>query len=224
MKRIGFLVVALVLVLGTLGVAYSKWSDNVAMTVNVGTDNVALCFDENVPPQSSDATSPTHVNYDQGGLGSSCDPINFHFENPTEQKDVASTDVSVADCKTLDVIVHNAYPFYYANIDFSICSTGSVPVRIWKIIITGDNGQPLTFYATPGPVGLDIDADGCCDMLLKYGDSFGDQLHQGQACADISMAFIFLECLDQSQTELHFTIQVFAVQWNEYDALMEAID
>jgi len=130
---------------------------------------------------------------------------------------VASTDVSIIDCKTMDVVVHNAYPFYYANIDFSVCSTGSVPVKIWYVIITGDDGEPHICYVTPAPIGLDIDGDGCCDMLLKYGDSFGTQLHE-QTCADISMAFIFLECLSPDMEDLHFTIEIFAIQWNEYQA------
>jgi hypothetical protein len=66
MKKIGFLVLALVLVLGTMGIGFSMWTSSVQVNGQVDTGNVKLTVsnptgtwvykDESLPPGSGDAS------------------------------------------------------------------------------------------------------------------------------------------------------------------------
>lgn len=42
MKKIGFVILALVLVLGTMGLGYAMWSQTITINGNVNTGNVTL--------------------------------------------------------------------------------------------------------------------------------------------------------------------------------------
>jgi len=216
MKKIGLLAITLVIVLGALGIGYARWSDKVTMTANVGTDNVALCITQSglKAPFSSDACGSGHK--DAGGLGSTCNPLVIGEGQPNPPKDVACTDVTWVDCHTLSIVVTNGYPYYAAGVDFTVCNNGSVPVKIWKVVISDDFGNSHTFYGSPADAAIDLNNDGKCDMIIDWGDSWGNQL-ENQVCADESLAFILLEDIPQNQTNtLHFTITLTAVQWNEY--------
>lgn len=219
MKRIGFLVLALVLIMGTMGIAYAKWTDTVSLTANITTDNLEVCITpEGLDgPFSSDRCGSGTL--DANALGSSCDPMVIGQGQADPPKDVACMDIEAIDCHTLDITVTNAYPFYAAAGDFTICSTGSVPVKICSVTITYLNadGKPVSqTFCISSVVALDLNNDNCCDTLFRFGDNFGDQL-EGLTCADESFAITFLECLPQTTT-LHFTLTLNVVQWNEFES------
>jgi hypothetical protein len=219
MKKIGLLCLALVLALGALGVGYAMWSDTVTLNASVTTDDVDLCISEfgGSPPFTNDPSGG--VSLDHSALGSTCGPpIVFGAGQPSEYKDVASTDVSFVDCHTLAVTVNNAYPYYAAAVDFEVCNTGSVPVKLWYATVSDTNGHSWTIYTDPTDRCLDIDGDGEYDMIIRLGDSWGNQKEPDE-CYDLSFSFVFLQPLDQGLRELHFTITWTVVQWNEYAGL-----
>jgi hypothetical protein len=63
-----------------------------------------------------------------------------------------------------------------------------------------------------------LNNDSLADVLFLWGDNFGNQLETGQN-ADISMHIVVLQTAPQG-ADLHFQIGLDAVQWNEYDAVM----
>jgi hypothetical protein len=217
MKKIGLLMLTIVLALGALGIGYAKWADTVDMTVNVGTDNVQLCIQETGTAHEPFTTDPTGSGHlDAGALGTTCDPLVIGTGQPSPRKDVASTDVAWVNCHTLSVTVTNGYPYYTAAVDFTVCNTGSVPTKLWRVVISDDFGNSYTFYGAPAMGGLDLNNDGKCDMVISWEDNWGLQI-EGATCGDESFTFVLLEDIPPSQTgTLHFTITLTAVQWNEY--------
>jgi predicted ribosomally synthesized peptide with SipW-like signal peptide len=220
MKRIGLLCLALVLALGALGVGYAAWTDVITINGSVSTGSVCLCITETGQdkPFTSDPCGSGIL--DANALYSSCvdgNPVFTDLE-PAELKDVACTDVTWVSCDTLEVTVNNAYPYYAAGVDFNVCNCGTVPVKLWKVTIWDDNGNTATFYDDPAETCLDIDNDGEYDMIIDWGDSWGNQREPGH-CYDLSFGFVFLQPLDQGLEDLHFYITMTAIQWDEYPGM-----
>jgi len=225
MKKILFLVVTLVLVMGTLGIAYSMWSSTIKINAQIGTDDVKWCFST---VTVSDPCSPGTL--DQGALGITCaSPLGGSHNNPAELKNVACETATIdpKDCHNLSWEIDNAYPFYYGEMDFSACNYGSVPVKVCSVTLS----DGITTWTICGQVtrALDLNGDGQCDMLIWWGDSFGNQIDPsswtGQdivTCADISVHFAFLENLEQNHSTtntppnaFHFTLTMKVTEWNE---------
>jgi len=218
MKKIGLLSLALVLALGTLGVGYASWTDQITIDGSVSTGSVCLCITESGvgAPFSADACGSGHL--DANGLGSDCGPpIVFGDGQPAELKDVACTDVTWVDCDTLEVVVTNGYPYYAAAVDFELCNCGTVPVKLWKVTVSDDYGNSQDFYDDPAETCLDLNNDGEGDMILDWGNSWGGQ-REPEECYDLSFGFVLLQPLPQGVTNdtLHFYITVTAIQWDEY--------
>ena len=143
-----------------------------------------------------------------------------------EGKDVGCTDTWLADTDsdgdydTLNVEIHNAYPYYVTEVDFRVWNTGTIPLKIWRIVVQLDNGTTYT-YTEENPdtvedegLYLDLNNDTLSDVIMLWGDNFGNQLETGQS-ADISLTVIVLQEAPQG-ADLHFQISLDAVQWNEY--------
>ncbi len=147
-----------------------------------------------------------------------------------ENKDVGCTDVNLVDTDgdgdydTLNVTIHNAYPYYYSQVDFEVTNIGTIPLKIWRIDVILDNGTIYEFTEiNPNEVEneglyLDLNGDNQPDVLLLWGDNFGTQLETGQG-ADISLHLTVLQSAPQNAT-LHFMIGLDAVQWNEYNEVV----
>lgn len=216
MKKFAYLVLALVMIMGTMGIAYAKWSDQVTMRVNASTDSVKWCF-QDLTFFSSDACDSGHK--DLNALGSTCLPtIIKGTVQANPPKDVACTDVTLVDCQHLSILITNAYPFYESAVNFTACNEGSIPVKICSVVLS-DGINTYTIYRSGSYMGFDLNKDKICDMLVWWGDSFGDQF-EPQECADVSIHFAFLEDLPQSITNgtLTFTATMNVIQWNEYDS------
>jgi len=132
-------------------------------------------------------------------------------------KDVGCTSVTFIDSDgdgdydTMEVTLYNVYPWYYTHIAFKVHNDGSVPIKIWRIVIDDQE-----FYEIGEGEGLylDLTGDGKPDILMWWGDNFGVQLHPCKS-ADISLDITVLQDAPQGST-LTFTISFEAIQWNEY--------
>jgi len=130
-------------------------------------------------------------------------------------KDVGCTDVTLIDSDgdgdydTMIVTLRNVYPWYYTHIGFSVHNDGSVPIKIWRVIIADQY-----YLYNRGRVEVDLTDDEKPDIRIWWGDSFGDQLHPCDS-ADISFDITVLQDAPQGST-LTFTISFEAIQWNEY--------
>lgn len=116
MRKIGLLSLALILALGTLGVGYALWYEDLFIvgTVNTGT---------------LDAT------WSIGDYGADGDT-----------KNVSEVGMSISqDGHTLTLTVDNAYPsvVYYWN--FDITNTGTIPIHVGQFVIDWDGIPAVAF-------------------------------------------------------------------------------
>lgn len=135
-------------------------------------------------------------------------------------KDVGCTRVVLidsdgdGDTDTMNVTLHNMYPYYYTHIAIKVHNSGTVPIKIWKIIINGQEFYELNEQELQQGVELDLTSDDKPDVLIWWGDNFGVQLHPCQS-ADISFDITLLQDAPEGAT-LTFTVRFIAIQWNEY--------
>ena len=205
MKKIGLLCLALILAVGSLGIGYAMWSDTITIsgTAKTGTldwefQGPLISGDPCVPP-----TNDLNCFYDL-----------YDGTWQTMTKSVACTDMAISSPDTLDITVHNAYPFYGNHIAFVVKDLGTIPLKIWKLEFYRDGTLIDTTYAENKYVYLDYDGDGAPEIQLWWGDGFGLQMHQGDK-HDVSFMLLVLEPADQNIT-YNFSMKLIAVQWNEY--------
>ncbi|MEM1843610.1 MAG: hypothetical protein QXD75_03710 [Desulfurococcaceae archaeon] len=135
-------------------------------------------------------------------------------------KDVGCTSVVLmdgdgdGDMDTMNVTLHNTYPYYYTHIAFKVHNSGTIPVKIWRVIINGQEFYELNEQVLQQGVELDLTGDDRPDVLIWWGNNFGIQLHPCQS-ADISFDLTLLQDAPEGAT-LTFIVRFEAVQWNEY--------
>jgi len=233
MKRLGFLVLTLVLVLGSLGVGYALWSDTVTLNASVSSGTVSWAFYNcRMADRFSPAVSGGYVWPGPSSGLTQADWISAFGDLSTQNgfvggqfqldKNVSWGTCSIApDGKTLNITLHNTYPCNFNELSFYVKNTGTVPIKVWKAEILDNNGIVKAIYYAESQVGtagiaLDLDGDSHNDVEVRYGDNFGVQIHGGEESpAEFSLWFHTLQPAPQGAT-LSFSIRVTAVQWNEY--------
>ncbi|RLG87781.1 MAG: hypothetical protein DRO18_02715 [Thermoprotei archaeon] len=136
-------------------------------------------------------------------------------------KDVGCTDVELEDSDgdgdydTMIITMHNVYPWYYEHIAFKVHNSGTIPIKIWRVIINGEEYYELNEQELQQGIEIDVDGDGVPDVLIWWGDNFGEQLDPCQS-ADISLDLTILQGAPQNTT-LTVEISFDAIQWNEYE-------
>lgn len=117
MRKIGLLLLALIIALGCSGVAYASWNNTLQAsgTVNTGSfEQGFIACSTNDPPGTID---------------------------PGKPQDVASTVAQLAcpengGWRKVLVTITNAYPCYYSEVYFTLKNHGTTPARIASITIT----------------------------------------------------------------------------------------
>jgi len=238
LKKIGLLVLALVLVLGTVGVAYSMWWDNITVTGTVNTGRVCWEFCDQT---WLDGIPPNGVYEWPGpipGFPTQASWIAVFGDYTTGNGFVGGfsrldKNVSWGTCDILDdngnvapqghtirATLHNVYPCNFNDFGFYVSNCGNIPIKVWRVKIFDNNGVlQATLYAN-GYVALDLNDDTCPDIEISYKDNFGVQIEPGASCQDspeFSLWIHTLQCAPQG-ANLTFTITIEAVQWNEYNA------
>ena len=231
MKRFGLLCLALVLAFGSLGIGYALWSDQLYIEGNIDTGRLDWCFST---WRILDPFSPADHGYQPASvdlLDYTChdgfafrDPPNdfnqfWHLDKNVSWAEI--TPIPATGCvKTLEVTLHDTYPCNFHEIGFYIFNNGTLPLRIWKVIIDDGGPNETTLYAT-GYTGLDLSGpagapDGNDDIEISWGDNFGAQVHPGEPNPDeISFWIHTLQAAPQDET-MTFTMTLVCVQYNEY--------
>ncbi len=148
-----------------------------------------------------------------------------HFPSPGAvqlDKDVGCTNVELVDTDgdgdydALNITLDNVYPWYYTHIAIKVHNDGTIPLRIWRVIIDGNEYYELNEQELQEGVYIDVDGDGYDDLVIWWGDNFGAQLHPCQS-ADISLDITVLQEAGEDTT-YNLLIQFDAIQWNEYES------
>ncbi|MEM0243731.1 MAG: hypothetical protein QXM42_00670 [Zestosphaera sp.] len=135
-------------------------------------------------------------------------------------KDVGCTNVTLLDTDgdgdydTMEVTLNNVYPWYYTHIAFKVHNDGTIPLKIWRVVINGVAYYELNEQELQQGVELDLNDDGEPDVTVWWGDNFGVQLHPCRS-ADISFDLTVLQPAPENAS-LTIYISFEAIQWNEY--------
>ena len=135
-------------------------------------------------------------------------------------KDVGCTSIILidsdgdGDLDTMNVTLINVYPWYYNHIAFKVHNDGTIPLKIWRVVINSLEYYALNEQELEQGVELDLNEDGEPDVLIWWGNNFGAQLDPCWS-ADISFDITVLQTAPQGAT-LSFTISFDAIAWNEY--------
>jgi len=206
MKKIGLLCLALVLALGTLGVGYAMWSDEVIIegTVDTGTLRLGI-FHAYVERLEQDKDVAT---------------VDLSFAGPILEKEFAGFGTKMAYEK-LVVALNNTFPCLTVDIAFYLACVGSIPVHIAGINITDPSGE-LTwmwekeptfspcygyFYHTGDP-----DKEPVITVTLG-GLKICDQYHWCDW--DKADLIIHVEQPAKQNHEYQFEVKVIGEQWAE---------
>jgi len=202
---------------GALGIGYAMWYDTIHIDVSVNTAEVKLCIPENSWSTTDDNAYVVHSDYQALGTVCSPSPKIGPITLVPSGKDVANIDVALDGCDTMVVTINNAYPYYYNHVGFKVTNEGTIPVKIWKMVLTA-GGNEYTYYTDITDIIRCLEmGEGSIvgpDLLVWYGDNFGDQIEPGDS-RDFSFEVVVLQPAPQSAT-MEFSITIYGVQWNEY--------
>ncbi len=118
MKKLGIIILALVLALGAIGAGYAYWTANLAIAGTVETGTFSVAFVDPPSPSGADTNPGTETN------------------------------ASIDSNGSLVVSVLNGYPSYTGRVDFQIENTGTVNAKVTSFTIDGDNWDGGAFTVT----------------------------------------------------------------------------
>jgi len=220
MKKVGLLVLALVIALGGLGVGYAMWSDTITVTGTVDTATVCFqwsSFDDSDMCLGTEGDRPTATPVPGKDPKWAAPGSNDRYWD----KNVACTEIEYyededgkVDPQKLLITVYNAYPGYYADWELHWMNCGTIPIRIQDFTI-----EPLNFKIASNTNWQNPEADG--EIYINFVDDvIGDQLHPGDE-SSASFTLLVMQTAEQgmgmNDTEPYkFLVTMQAVQWNEY--------
>ena len=161
--KVGLVCLALVLALGSLGLAYSTWTDTaiIPATVYAAHLNDSFTWVVSNDDGAGDSVYPYGTidpgddgggsNYDMWGALSSNDPSEpqaMGWPCARYDKDVARTTAVLIARDLIEVSVGNAYPSYYPTVFFGFRNEGTVSTFVQTVEIDED-------ATTPDPVLID---------------------------------------------------------------------
>jgi predicted ribosomally synthesized peptide with SipW-like signal peptide len=231
MRKIGLLVMALVLAMGTLGIGYAAWTDTITIdgTVNTGTVDIVIkevsstfvYKVEDEPGEDADEMVIVHQRKNlRGGGGLTWSVVNVPAI-PANGILVASANATCPEDDKITITIDNAFPLPDGELraDFLLHYDGTIPVKVQV--------SDLGFQ--------DNDGDGhsiADDVVIKYyewdeatqtqGDPIaawtaGEQLHQCRyILVVVSCDLCEQDDLDMGQSGvINGSIEV--IQWNEWE-------
>jgi hypothetical protein len=148
MRKIGLLVMTVILAIGALGVAYAEWTQAMQIDGTVNTGYISASFANPNPSSPGDTLATIYGEVGTTGL--------------TDANEDAVSDV-------LTITVDNAYPGYSGTVYFDIVNNGSIPISVSvdKIVIK-DGATDIT-EADPEIIGVVTSIDPL--VVIPIGDS-----------------------------------------------------
>lgn len=226
LKRIGLLALAMVIALGSLGVAYAAWTDSVYINATVNTGNLDIdvsdcssTFVYKVPPDG------IVVNYDFGS----------DDQNPPPGGELIASAVtdfvnSGSDADFAEIHFSGLFPEIDFRADLQLENMGSIPVKVSVAEITPQRPQDAILAELwemgeltkdyPTRYGAWIDAElypFSGDPPTRISNPLGLQLHQFDMVHVTLHVRLPQEEAYQNLSGLQFTGLITVIQWNEYE-------
>lgn len=199
-----------VILLGITGFSYAHWCATLYIDAEISSGVLCAEFGT-LPPTFSDGPGSNDWNWNVTSPPWPLDP----------PKDIGVTNGQYVDedgdghPEKFEIIINNAYPWYYTHVDFWIHNCGTIPWILQNATITWDYGS-INFSSDTFTSYIDLNGDGLNDIYIQWGDHFGDQLEPCEEF-DISFAIAVLQDAPQNAT-LSFDITLCVIQYNLYQA------
>jgi hypothetical protein len=199
MKKIGIISLALVLALGSLGIAYAHWSDQLFIEGTVHGGELMVGFTE-VFCEEMHGDPPVPGEYLDKDVGD-CDVeyVDYRVCSHTGKDGYGGAIVTITD----------AYPCYEVHITFVVDNLGTIPA-IFEGVTISDPTDELTY--NPDLEAL-VDADGVEIINFDFVNLIGMQLepcHDTKAEVDLHFKQDAEECHTYS-----FRVDIDAIQYNK---------
>jgi len=226
MKKIGLLVMALILALGGMGVGFAHWSQTLYIDGTVETGTFLVGFEAQstddppatngtpgvIYPDENDYTIPEDGTYDPG-------------QDPA--KNVAACDCELLDKKGMHgdetlyekvkVTVLNAYPCYTNILTVTIGNGGTIPANVGSAMVTMAMGSDITPIELPkgDEIEVDLDGDGAVDVNLTWDGPADQQIDPCDAVEFTLEIHVKQGISDGSESVTKtFVVELDTVQWN----------
>ncbi len=217
-----YVAAVLAVLLAAVSAAYSMWFQELRVDALVETGEVDFEFVPGTLAYLDACGAPPGYGYSGGNDWNA----SFYPVKGAEQldKDVGCTDAMFydsdgdGDLDTVNVSLVNVYPWYYTRVAFEVRNSGTVPIKIWRVLLNGTYYYELNEHLLEQGVLVDLDGDEQPDVTIWWGDNFGVQLHPGES-AGISFHIVVLQPAPES-SRLTITIELDAIQWNEYESAL----
>lgn len=193
------LVLTLIVVLATAGVAYGLWSQTLVIDGTVYTGTVdAEIFAKEVDQLAYDLSGSFNAICPSGGysIDKDCDGDGSLFDDiEVENKDIGECTAVQVDAHTLKVTVTSGYPQYNCFVKYGVVNTGSIPIHIYHpdyLGVPADlhvNGWPPFCFADK--TQLEPKEEAFCNLHINVPQ------------------------YAQQGTTYTFQVKIFARQWNE---------
>jgi hypothetical protein len=188
MKKIGVLLIVLVVVLGSLGVAYAAWAQDLTIKGTVDTTYLSASFDTNVQVP----VDPHGIATVTGAPGKS-DPVN---------KDAAGNELM----DVLNITVEDAYPGYDGIVTFYVDNNGGMPmyVEAGDAVVTYKDGH-----------SYDTNGNTCSDVIgVTPGVDIGAIVYPGNYSAPYTLQIsIPLDSNPVQNSTYYITVPLTATQY-----------
>jgi len=223
MKKIGLLALVLVLALGSLGLGYAHWSDQLYINADVEAGSLTLAFDFVEPPLCAEYyLDPATGQLVPGEwMGKSVGDCDSWFED-----DIEDVHTLKKGYRKMWIVVENAYPQYIVHTTFIVHNIGTIPVHIIGFDLSDVTGELNFEWTTPPPaspaVGFfwkDLNANGVYDgpeeeiINVEVVNFVCIQLDYCESTkGEIDLEF--KQPLEECHT-YYFEVEIEGVQWNK---------
>lgn len=223
MKRIGLITLAMMLAVGSLGIAYAAWTDTITIDGAIETGTVDLVVDD---------YSGTWVYKlpDHGLANVHCWMSQKEQMAPADAIELVSyAEARAGDADEADVVVtfDNLFPCQWLTADVLLHYNGSIPARLWAEGIVDPNAPDalvdnldvqFAAWKLPGFTGSAEDKANIHTWLEDPANlvDIGEQVH-GCNYVLVAMSLHVPQMEEMMSLDGDFKARIVAVQWNKYD-------
>jgi hypothetical protein len=229
-KKFGFLVIALVLALGTLGIGYASWTDTVYINGTVSTGSACVewdkvgDYDEHCGPTYLVESGFGDLNLDVAAITGNPDGWPNRcpsYQQYRTEKSVACVEVTGLHTDTLHVTINNGYPLYYVDLELEAIACGTVPMKLQGYTVINANFEPSNYPWDPGPCEDEDWNEGEVWVELS-GLAIEKQLEPGGEAEVYSLIIIVQQSAEMNRgyedvpDPYTFSVVLDWIQWDEF--------